>query len=200
MWLPAREPEQGSQLLTGRFNRLHLPSLPLGHRTPVDPEPGGELTPGQTGGDPGGLELQRKRSGGWLEWVIAQECDDLRHVLDLRIEAVVFPIVHRGGPNPDSVRHVRLSKAQIDQTLPEVVTNWLREQSELRKKPSTAELVDWISALLRSGISIEKVETHIPFVGALLKKEQDIDALLKYDQQSGRYPKSCQDLGPRYNQ
>jgi hypothetical protein len=29
-------------------------------------------------------------------------------------------------------------------------------------------LVDWISALLRSGVSIEKVEAHIPFVDALL--------------------------------
>ena len=77
---------------------------------------------------------------------------------------------------------------------------WLREQNELRKKPSTSELIDWISALLRSGISMDKIEAHIPFVGALLKKEQDVDALLKYDKQSGRYPKSWQELGPRYNQ
>ena len=33
--------------------------------------------------------------------------------------------------------------------------------------------VDGISALLRSGVSISKIEEHIPFVGALLKKEQD---------------------------
>ncbi|MFN8626628.1 MAG: hypothetical protein U0587_11710 [Candidatus Binatia bacterium] len=77
---------------------------------------------------------------------------------------------------------------------------WLREQSELRKKPSTSELIDWISALLRSGISLAKIEEHIPFVGTLLKKEQDVDALLRYDEKGGRFPKSWQDLGPRYNQ
>jgi hypothetical protein len=77
---------------------------------------------------------------------------------------------------------------------------WLGEQSELRKKPSTAELVDWISALIRSGVSMEKIESHIPFLGALLKKEQDVDALLKCDSYGGRFPKSWQDVGPRYNQ
>ena len=47
---------------------------------------------------------------------------------------------------------------------------------------------------------MQKLEAHIPFVGALLKKEQDVDALQQYDGQGGRYPKSWQDLGPRYNQ
>ena len=96
------------------------------------------------------------------------------------------------------VHHPHLDAKLLDQVL--IKFYWLREQNELRKKPSTAELVDWISALLRSGISIEKVETHIPFVGALLKKEQDIDALTQYDAKGGRYPKSWQELGPRYNQ
>ncbi len=97
-----------------------------------------------------------------------------------------------------AVHHPHLDAKLLDQVL--IKFYWLRQQSELRKKPSTAELVDWISALLRSGVSLDKVEAHIPFVGALLKKEQDVDALLKYDQQSGRYPKSWQELGPRYNQ
>ncbi len=54
--------------------------------------------------------------------------------------------------------------------------------------------------VLRSPVSIERVEEHIPFVGALLKKEQDVEALTQYDKKSGRYPKSWEDLGPRYNQ
>src|SRR6266478_8961841 len=86
------------------------------------------------------------------------------------------------------VHHPHLDAKLLDQVL--IKFYWLREQSDLRKKPSTAELVDWISALLRSGISIEKVEAHIPFVGALLKKEQDIDALTQYGAKGGRYPKS----------
>jgi len=96
------------------------------------------------------------------------------------------------------VHHPNLDAKLLDQVL--IKFYWLREQSELRKKPSTSELIDWISALLRSGMSIQKVEEHIPFVGALLKKEQDVDALLKYDEKGGRYPKSWQELGPRYNQ
>jgi hypothetical protein len=28
---------------------------------------------------------------------------------------------------------------------------------------------------------MDKIEAHIPFVGALLKKEQDVDALTQYD-------------------
>ena len=96
------------------------------------------------------------------------------------------------------VHHPHLDAKLLDQVL--IKFYWLREQNELRKKPSTAELVDWISALLRSGLSKDKLESHIPFIGALLKKEQDVDALLKYDEKGGRYPKSWQELGPRYNQ
>ena len=96
------------------------------------------------------------------------------------------------------VHHPHLDAKLLDQVL--IKFYWLREQAELRKKPSTSELVDWISALLRSGISIDRLEAHIPFVGALLKKEQDVDAVMRYDQQGGKYPKKWADLGPRYNQ
>jgi len=97
-----------------------------------------------------------------------------------------------------AVHHPHLDTKLLDQVL--IKFYWLRDQTELRKKPSTSELIDWISALLRSGMSIAKVEEHIPFVGALLKKEQDVDALQQYDTKGGRYPKSWQELGPRYNQ
>ena len=96
------------------------------------------------------------------------------------------------------VHHPHLDAKLLDQVL--IKFYWLREQNELRKKPSTSELIDWISALRRSGISLDKIEAHIPFVGALLKKEQDVDALTKYDAKGGRYPKSWLELGPRYNQ
>ena len=96
------------------------------------------------------------------------------------------------------VHHPHLDAQLLDQVL--IKFYWLREQSDLRKKPSTSELIDWISALLRSGISMDKIEAHIPFVGALLKTEQDVDALNRYDEKSGRYPSKWADLGPRYNQ
>ena len=96
------------------------------------------------------------------------------------------------------VHHPNLDAKLLDQVL--IKFYWLREQAELRKKPSTSELVDWISALLRSGIGPTQMEEHIPFIGALLKKEQDVDALGRYDAQGGKYPARWADLGPRYNQ
>jgi len=96
------------------------------------------------------------------------------------------------------VHHKNLDVKLLDQVL--IKFYWLREQNELRKKPSTSELIDWISALLRSGMSIDQLEAHIPFLGALLKKEQDVDALTTYDQRGGKYPTKWSDLGPRYNQ
>jgi len=97
-----------------------------------------------------------------------------------------------------AVHHPHLEAKLLDQVL--IKFYWLREQPELRKKPSTSELVDWISALLRSGISQKQLEEHIPFVGALLKKEQDVDALGRYGTQGGKIPARWADLGPRYNQ
>lgn len=96
------------------------------------------------------------------------------------------------------VHHPNLDATLLDQVL--IKFYWLREQKELRKKPSTSELIDWISALLRSGVSQDKLESHIPFVGALLKKEQDVDALGEFDRRGGKIPKDWSELGPRYNQ
>jgi MoxR-like ATPase len=96
------------------------------------------------------------------------------------------------------VHHPNLDTTLLDQVL--IKFYWLREQSDLRKKPSTSELIDWISALLRAGITHDQLEAHIPFIGALLKKEQDADALQRHDAKGGRYPTRWSDLGPRYNQ
>jgi MoxR-like ATPase len=97
-----------------------------------------------------------------------------------------------------AVHHPHLETKLLDQVL--IKFYWLREQSELRKKPSTSELIDWITALLRSGITPKQLEEHLPFAGALLKKEQDVDAVLRYDSQGGKFPARWADLGPRYNQ
>ena len=97
-----------------------------------------------------------------------------------------------------AVHHPHVDAKLLDQVL--IKFYWLREQNELRKKPSTSELVDWISALMRAGITLDKIEAHIPFIGALLKKERDIEALARHEGKSGRYPSRWADLGPRYNQ
>lgn len=96
------------------------------------------------------------------------------------------------------VHHKNLDAQLLDQVL--IKFYWLREQNELRKKPSTSELIDWIAALLRSGITREQIESHIPFVGALLKNEQDTEALRGYEERGGGMPSDWSELGPRYNQ
>jgi MoxR-like ATPase len=51
----------------------------------------------------------------------------------------------------------------------------LRQIDDLRKKPSTSELVDWIRVLIASDTPVDVVSKEIPFAGALLKKEVDYD-------------------------
>jgi MoxR-like ATPase len=51
----------------------------------------------------------------------------------------------------------------------------LRRLEGLRKKPSTSELVDWLTVLVRSGVSPEEVVAKFPFPGILLKQEADLD-------------------------
>ncbi len=54
---------------------------------------------------------------------------------------------------------------------------WLREQAEVRKKPSTSELLDWLNALRRGGIETSALQGGFPFLGVLLKKEADLQAM-----------------------
>ena len=50
----------------------------------------------------------------------------------------------------------------------------------IQKKPSTSELLDWIQALRISGVDVRKIEEHVPYIGVLLKKNQDIDIAREY--------------------
>lgn len=59
----------------------------------------------------------------------------------------------------------------------------IRDMKRLRKRPSTSELVDWIAVLRASGLASVELSGQLPFLGALLKKEQDIVAMA--DQLSG---------------
>ena len=53
----------------------------------------------------------------------------------------------------------------------------IREMDDLQKKPSTSELLDWIQALMISGVNIKNLKEEMPFIGVLLKKNQDIDVM-----------------------
>jgi MoxR-like ATPase len=65
---------------------------------------------------------------------------------------------------------------------------WLREVKGVRKRPSTSELVDWIGALLAAGVQRGQLADAIPFLGALVKKEEDVEAVAKAGA-AGRWPK-----------
>ncbi len=53
----------------------------------------------------------------------------------------------------------------------------IRQMDDLQKKPSTSELLDWIQALMISGVDITNLKEDMPFAGVLLKKNQDIDVM-----------------------
>jgi MoxR-like ATPase len=112
------------------------------------------------------------------------------HFIDFPDRELMEQIIH--------VHHPNLDVTLLDQVL--IKFYWLRGQSELRKKPSTSELIDWIAALRRSGITTSQVEAHIPFLGSLLKNEQDTEAFQNFAKGSGKLPKQWGDLGPKYNQ
>ena len=49
----------------------------------------------------------------------------------------------------------------------------VRRVRGVRKKPSTSELIDWLFVLMRAGLAPEDIARNLPFLGALLKQEQD---------------------------
>ncbi len=53
----------------------------------------------------------------------------------------------------------------------------IRGMREIRKKPSTSELIDWINALQLGGISYEDIKKKLPFVGVVVKKDEDLEAV-----------------------
>lgn len=69
------------------------------------------------------------------------------------------------------VHHPDLAAELAEQALK--VFYEIRAMSRLRKRPSTSELVDWIAVLQKAGVGAVKLERALPFIGALLKKEQD---------------------------
>ncbi len=73
-----------------------------------------------------------------------------------------------------SVHHPKLAEELVEQAI--ATFYQIREMRRLRKRPSTSELIDWIAALRACGIKSVKLEQNLPFLGTLLKKEQDLVA------------------------
>ena len=55
----------------------------------------------------------------------------------------------------------------------------LRGVDGLRKRPSTSELLDWLGALIATGVAPESLREHVPMVGTLIKREQDLALLAR---------------------
>jgi MoxR-like ATPase len=81
------------------------------------------------------------------------------------------------------VHHPRVEDAVVDQAV--VAFYELRAVPWLRKRPSTSELVDWITVLMQSGVARERLARELPFLGVLLKKEQDVELLRSLRAASG---------------
>jgi len=85
------------------------------------------------------------------------------------------------------VHHPDLDQKLLDQTLRAFYS--LRDVDGLRKRPSTSELIDWIAVLRRAGIASVELEAGMPFLGALLKREQDLIAFAEAASR-GRRPRA----------
>ncbi len=54
----------------------------------------------------------------------------------------------------------------------------IRSMRDIRKKPSTSELIDWINALQIGGISADRIREELPFIGVVVKKDEDLNTVL----------------------
>ena len=87
------------------------------------------------------------------------------HYIDFPDKALMEEIVRVHFPNVDDA----LLKNAMD------VFYEIRSFRDIRKKPSTSELIDWINALQIGGIPVEKIKKDLPFIGVVVKKDEDME-------------------------
>ena len=84
-------------------------------------------------------------------------------------------------PDEEKMREIiRVHYGDIDQKLVDNAIEAfyeIRKMNDLQKKPSTSELLDWIQALMISGVSVDDLSARMPYVGVLLKKNEDIEVM-----------------------
>lgn len=82
-------------------------------------------------------------------------------------------------PGPEQMEEiVRVHHPDLDQALIRAAMEAfyvLRSFDGLQKKPTTSELIDWVQALVVSGVPAERVLTELPFLGVVLKTPQDVE-------------------------
>lgn len=85
---------------------------------------------------------------------------------------------------------IRVHHPDLDETLMKQCLErfyWIREQPEIRKRPSTSELIDWIGALARAGLDLSGMKREVPYLGVLLKKESDTRSFHQIMQRSKKF-------------
>ena len=87
------------------------------------------------------------------------------HYIDFPDEALMEEIVRTHYPDVEE----HLLKNAMD------VFYRIRSLRDIRKKPSTSELIDWINALQIGGISADRIRADLPFVGVIVKKDEDLE-------------------------
>ena len=87
------------------------------------------------------------------------------HYIDFPDEALMEEIVRTHYPNVEE----NLLKNAME------VFYQIRSLRDIRKKPSTSELIDWINALQIGGISADRIRAELPFVGVIVKKDEDLE-------------------------
>ncbi len=88
----------------------------------------------------------------------------LFHYIDFPDSSMMEKIAQVHFPN---LRHTLLSQILAR-------FYFIRQRHELKKRPSTSELLDWIQAILAGGITEEELKKRLPFLGVLLKTEDDV--------------------------
>lgn len=89
------------------------------------------------------------------------------HYIDFPNQELMEEIVKTHYPNVEE----NLLKNAMD------VFYDIRALHDIRKKPSTSELIDWINALQLGGIPADVLREKLPFVGVVVKKDEDLETV-----------------------
>ena len=89
------------------------------------------------------------------------------HYIDFPDKALMEQIVRVHYPDIDDALLTQVLEAFYK----------IRNLPQIKKKPSTSELLDWLQALRLGGVDPEKIEEELPYAGILLKKTEDLTAV-----------------------
>lgn len=89
------------------------------------------------------------------------------HYIDFPDDALMEEIVKVHYPNVEET----LLKSAME------VFYSIRSLRDIRKKPSTSELIDWINALQLGGIPADRIKSALPFIGVVVKKDEDLETV-----------------------